>query len=46
VDPSKLKLWREAPEHSPEGLKARDHERAIGMLAFWLGLPSGVSPED
>jgi hypothetical protein len=45
ADPSKLKLWREAPPHSPESRKVADHDRALDTLAFWLGL-SGASPED
>ena len=28
ADPSKLKLWREAPPHSPESRKVADHDRA------------------
>ena len=38
--------WREAPRLSEEWRKASDHDRTLDMLAFWLGLPSGLPPED
>jgi hypothetical protein len=45
ADRSKLARWRKAPPNSAESQKAADFDRAVGMLADWLDLPSSGSPE-
>lgn len=37
---SKLERWRDAPDHSPEWIKAKDHDRAIKTLLLWESMRS------